>query len=330
MRRYSVFIVILALAAGVGGCAGKQQEAPVSETRILLDTYCTLTVYGTIDPALLEEAFSLCAEYEAMLSMRLEGSDVWRINHAGGAAVTVAPETIEVIKAGLVFGGLSAGLFDITIGRVSTLWDFTNDPHVPSRTELEQARATVDYRDVVVDGDTVRLKSDEAWLDLGGIAKGYIADRLAAFLKERGVTGAVVDLGGDVAIVGAKPDGSPWLIGVRRPFGARNELLGIIEAGEASVVSSGIYERQFIEDGVIYHHILYPNTGMPAETDVVGATLVAENSAAGDALSTMALLVGSDRAPDLLGAAPGFIGALLMLENGELVQIGDINFRLLE
>ena len=334
-------LTIILLVAAFVGCSGgapasqsppgAQSDAlPVSETRLFLSTFCTLTLYGEHDSSLLEEAFDLCAEYDALFSRTLEGSDVWRINHAGGAAVIVAPETIEVIKAGVGFGEISEGMFDITIGRVSALWDFSNDPHLPSEAELADARAGVDYRQVSIEGDTVRLLDAEAWLDLGGIAKGYIANRVADYLVERGVTGAVIDLGGDVAVIGEKPDGSPWLVGVRKPFGGKDDLIGIIETAEASVVTSGIYQRMFQENGIIYHHILDPFTGTPSGTDVVSAAVVVQDSAVGDALSTIAVLVGSEAAPGIFAQTPGFIGAILMLESGELMQLGDIDFLTLD
>ena len=327
MRRVFVVFLSICIALALAGCVEKQLPAPISETRVLLDTYCTITIYGKHETSLLDEAFDLCAEYEEMLGINVAGSDVWRINHAVGEAVAVAPQTVEVIMAGLGYGELSEGFFDITVGRLSTLWGFSGETSVPSEAEIEAALLSVGYRQVSVEGDTVRLSNPDIWLDLGGIAKGYIADQVALFLKERGVAGAVIDLGGDVAVVGGKPDGSPWLVGVRQPFGEHGDLLGVIETGEASVVTSGVYERQFVENGVTYHHILDPFTGRPARSDVTGATVVAEGAAAGDALSTIAVLLGSDRAAGVFANAPGFVGALLVLDSGELLQFGDIDFR---
>jgi len=322
----SVLIVFVLSAAALTGCAPSRGTEPVIETRLLLDTYCTITVYGANAAALLDEAFDMCAEYEALFSITLEGSDVWRVNHAGGSPVNVAPQTAELIRLGLEYGAYSRGLFDITIGRVSRLWDFSGDTSIPSADELGAAVLTVDYTRVDIDGNTVSLRNPEAWIDLGGIAKGYIAGKIADFLIEGGAKGAVIDLGGDVAIAGEKPDGKPWRLGVRQPYSDRGELMGVIEAGEASVVTSGIYERQFEENGVLYHHIIDPSTGFPVITDIISATVVASSSTAGDALSTIALLAGSEIAPYLLSRAPGFTGAVLLLESGELLEIGDINF----
>ena len=325
MRKTFVFILIMLLLFS-SGCAGERVAEPVGETRILLDTVCNLSIYGVPDDSLVEDAFLLCAEYEALFSISAEGSDIWQINHAKGGSVKTDPQTAAVVSAGLEYGRFSGGMFDITIGRLSTLWNFKGNASVPTNTELDEARSTVDFRQVIVEGDTVRLTNPDTWLDLGGIAKGFIADKLAEYVMERGAAGAVIDLGGDVIVAGEKPDGSPWRLGVRKPFGAQNELLGVVETEGASVVTSGIYERQFEEDGVLYHHILDPTTGMPVRSDVVSVTVVAENTMIGDALSTIILLVGSKRAAELAVQAPEFIGALLVLDSGEIMELGDISF----
>ncbi|MDR0490063.1 MAG: FAD:protein FMN transferase [Oscillospiraceae bacterium] len=326
MKRYrkSLFFVVIMLAAVFGGCALKEYQKPVSETRLLLNTVCTITLYGAQDKLLLTEALDLCEEYEAMFSMTSEGSDIWRVNHAEGNPVAVSPQTAEVIAAGLRFGNLSDGMFDITVGRLSALWDFSGNPSVPSALALAAALETVDYRNVTLDGNTVRLAYPGAWVDLGGIAKGYIADRLAAFLKIRGAEGAVIDLGGNVYVVGEKPNGKPWRVGVRKPSGGSSGFVGTIETGEASVVTSGIYERQFESDGVMYHHILDPTDGMPVKSDVVSATVVTESSMLGDVLSTLIVLLGSESVPALLDSFPELHGAALVLDDGDLLQFGDI------
>ena len=365
--------------AGIPGSssAGAANTASVSDTRIMLDTVCTITVYCSGDSnasvstsanagnavngaastgandadidatdgnagasaganasakttaaGLLEEAFKLCASYEAMFSTGMESSYVCMINRSRGEPVTVPPQVIEVISKGLVFGELSGGMFDVTIGRLTSLWDFKGNASVPSDVDLKTARETVDYTKVTVDADdnTIQLKNPETWLDFGGIAKGYIADRIAAFLMENGASAAVVDLGGDVVVAGSKPDGSVWHIGIRKPFGGQSELMGAIETTGAAIVTSGIYERQFEENGVLYHHILDPSTGMPVRSDVVSATVVAENAMAGDALSTVILLVGSARAAELTGQVQEFIGALLVTDGGGLIELGETGF----
>jgi len=327
MRKSIVFILVILMLPAYCGCAKKQPLAqPVSETRLMLDTVCTVTVYDPPDQSIVTGALDLCEKYNETLSISWEGGDLWNINHAGGAPVTVDQQTADVIKEGLDYGDFSGGMFDITIGKVSTLWDFTGNPAVPSAPDLAAALETVDYRKVTVTGDTVRLSNPKTWLDLGGIAKGYIADQLAAYLKGRGVNAAIIDLGGNIYTVGAKPDGSPWRVGIKQPFEGGSEIIGALSTGEASIVTSGIYERQFVQDGVMYHHILDPATGMPVKSDLISATIVTSNSSIGDALSTIVILAGSANAKTLLDKAPGVIGAVLMRDDGQLIQYGNIDF----
>lgn len=325
-KRVIIYLLLLSTALALTSCGGSNNPRPISETRLLLDTVCTVTLYDPPDRAMLEEALDLCAEFEEMFSRTIEGSDVWRINHAGGAPVAVSGHTIDIIRSALEFGSFSGGCFDITIGRLCALWDFSGDPAVPSVNALAEARATVGFRGVNIDGGTVRLENPQTWLDLGGIAKGYIADRLADFLRGRGVKSALIDLGGNIVTVGMKHGGEPWRIGVNDPFGGRSAIIGSIGVGEASLVTSGIYERQFTEDGVTYHHIIDPETGMPAESDVASVTIVSEISFIGDALSTIAILLGSEKTLEFLASFPGVMGAVLVLRSGEIVQFGDIDF----
>jgi len=328
-----VLIPVLGLLFLLGSCAKSQAYEQVSEARLLLDTVCTITIHdsdGSFDAEaladILDRAFEICRELEKLFSITIEGSDIWRINHAGGEPVEVDSHTIEVIKAGLEFGGLSGGMFDITIGRLSRLWDFGSSNRVPKTSEIDEAQMTVDYRQLNINGNFVQLDNAEAWIELGAIAKGYIADRIAEYLLEQGVTSALIDLGRDIFTIGSRGDGSEWRIGVAKPFDSKNEYVGVLEITEASVVSSGIYERGFEEAGVWYHHILNPQTGMPARSDVVSATVIAKSAVVGEGLSTIAVLAGSEKASELLAQVPGFIGAVLVLENEEVVTLGDVRF----
>jgi len=334
-----VFLVFFVLITGIfgTGCAEKQQGVQISETRLLLDTYCTITIHGDINSELLDEAFAICAELEALFSITIEGSDVWQINHNLGEFIVVNPRTLEVINAGLDFGELSEGMFDISLGRLTRLWDFgSGERNIPTDAEIIAALGAGSYKNIHIsgdkdivwieppdDGDDGGVGSVGIWIDLGAIAKGYIADKIAGFLIERGVSGAMIDLGGDVVTVGNRQDGNPWRIALRKPFGSMDDWIGIVEASNVAVVSSGIYERQFEVDGVLYHHILDPNTGMPAETDVVSAVVIAESGIAGEGLSTIAVLAGSDRAPEYFEKVPGFICAVLVLSDGEILVFGD-------
>jgi len=333
MASLGMLIIIFAIM----GCSNEQELGEVSDTRFLLDTFCSITIFAPDNEAalaeaalLLEEAFALLEYYESLFSISIEGSDIWRINHAGGMPTAVSPETIEILEAGIVYGRLSRGLFDITVGRLTSLWDFSGEAGLPSEPDLMQAVMTVDYQNIIIDGNTITLLNSETWIDLGGIAKGFILDSLSKLMIERGVLGAVIDLGGDVAVVGERGENRLWRLGVRHPFGGEFGLLGIIEIPEAASITSGIYQRQFELDGISYHHILNPRTGMPTNSDIASATVIINSALVGDALTSVIVQVGSERAAELIAETPGVLGAILVLRSGEVVVIGDISFELIE
>ena len=183
------------------------------------------------------------------------------------------------------------------------MWNFTGeDPSVPPQEEIDAALPAVDYRNIHIDGNRVTLADPGAAIDLGGIAKGYIADKLAEVLMDKGVESAVINLGGNVETVGAKADGSSWTVGIERPYSGRTELMGKVSLDDGTLVTSGIYERNFEEDGVLYHHVLDPDTGYPAESDLEAVTIMAVrgNSAFCDGLSTVCLMLGKDEAMQLV------------------------------
>lgn len=317
------------------GCASKTQE-PVTKQSFYFDTVCAISVYDTEDmdeekaAEAIKAAFDECKRYESLLSRTKEGSDIYRINEAQGAPVECDPETIEVIRKGLYYSELSEGAFDITIGKVSDLWDFhAEDPQVPDEEALAEACSTVGWEKVQIEGNTVKLTDARTHIDLGGIAKGYIADRLCEELEQNGVTSAIISLGGNIACVGNKHDGEggkPFRIGIEKPYSEQTEVLGVVDAEDETVVTSGIYQRYFEKDGVMYHHILDATTGYPAESDVVGVTLKAEKgrSADCDALATIYLIKGSEEAARL--AKEDGIDIFMVLTDGSYVSSEGMGF----
>ncbi len=260
-----------------------------SDTRFLLDTAVSLT--ADCDGETLEAAFKLCEELEAMLSRTKKSSDISRINAANGAT-SVSTDTEDLVRRALYFGQLSGGKFDITICPVSELWDFKNQV-VPDRDEISAALKSVDYEGVTVENSTVN--AGDKRLDLGGIAKGYIADRLLDFFKEQGVKSGKLDLGGNLVVFGERD----YNIGIVKPF-SENTLAATLRLRNKCVVTAGVYERCFENDGRLYHHILDPETGYPAETDLYSATVIGGSAADCDALSTACILLGREKAAELI------------------------------
>lgn len=278
------------------------------------DTLVTITLYGAPE-GMMDEALAACERYEQLLSKTIEGSDVYRINAAKGASVTVDPETWEILRRAKEISALTEGAFSVTIAPLSAMWDFTKGTNrMPTEEERIAALPLVDDSAIQLgEGWTVTLPAG-AQVDLGGIAKGYIADQLAALLRGR-VYGAIISLGGNTYVIGDKPDGSYNTIGVQDPWNATGALEGVILAKNISAVTSGTYERGFAgTDGTWYHHILDPETGLPAETDLVSATLMMESSMTADAMATAFIVMGSERALQL--AAEQGVDAVFIKADG--------------
>lgn len=289
-----------------------QSGLPVTGTQFCFDTVVSITLEDgnglTPDHAeqLLEQCFAMCRAYEDMFSRTREGSDVWRINHSGGAPVKVSDDTLSVIRTALEYSRLSDGMLDITIAPAKDLWDFTPDGahSLPSGDSLQKALAHVDYRNVLIQDDTVTLSDPESAIDLGCIAKGYIADRLKGYLMAEGVTSGILNLGGNVLTIGGKPSGDPFVLGIRRPFAGSNDSIAAIETSGQSLVSSGVYERYFVLNGTRYHHLLNPRTGMPQDNHLLSVTILSDSSTDGDALSTVCFLLGAEKGMELIETLP--------------------------
>ncbi|MEQ2637667.1 FAD:protein FMN transferase [Paratractidigestivibacter faecalis] len=283
-------------------------DSPQTATIFVFDTVVQMSALCSEE--LMDSLVERCTYFENHFSRTVEGSDVWNVNHAKGKPVEVATETAEVISAALVYSEASGGLFDITIGAVSSLWDF-DEGVKPEDDAIQAALPHVDWRGVEVEGNAVTLTDPEAMIDLGGIAKGYIADDLVRMLRDGGCSQASLSLGGNVYVLGQSYDGDPWNVGVQDPNGADNDVIATVEATDASVVTSGLYERDFEQDGVLYYHILDPKTGYPVETDLASASIKSERSLDGDAYSTILFLMGRDAALDLLNTDDRFSGVLV-------------------
>ena len=310
--------VMIAGTAGLTGC--KKNAEPVSRSSFLLNTFVTVTLYDSQDEAILDGCIELCSDYERLLSKTLEGSEVYRMNHreAGQRTFTVSDSTARVLARGLEYSRISQGAFDITIEPLSSLWDFTgNDPQVPREQEIEAQLNKVGYENVTLEGNVVTFSNDETTIDLGAIAKGFIADEMKAYLESEGVGSAVINLGGNILCVGGRPDGKPFKIGLQKPYATHTETVASLEITGMSVVSSGVYERHFIKDGVNYHHILNPSTGYPYENGLEQVSIISSESVDGDGLSTTCFALGLEKGMALIESMDGIYGVFIT-NDGEL------------
>ena len=288
-------LLILCCLLPLFGCAS---EIARSAAGFACDTVVTVTAYAPQE--IVDGTLQVIADYESVLSRTVEGSDVWKLNHAEGAPVEVHPETAALLRLAVEIGEKSEGAFDATIAPASALWDFSADhPELPDPDALRAAITRVDYRNIVIDGNTVTLQNG-AEIDLGGIAKGFIADRVAEYLHGQGVKSACINMGGNVVTIGTKPNGGLWTVGVRDPNGTPEQSEEVLELKDAAVVTSGNYERFFLKDGVRYHHILDPNTGMPVSNGLASVTIIGARSDLCDALSTACFVCGEKKSRALL------------------------------
>ena len=329
MKR-KIFALLPLLLCLLTGC--RKESAIFSKTGLYFDTAITVSLYADASreaqcQKVLEDVMEKCAFYEALLSPTAKGSDVYRINHAGGEWVTVSDETVSLLYTALNYCNMTEGRIDITIAPVKALWSF--DPEdknasLPDKFLLADALSHVDYRNVEIKGNQVRLQDPQASIDLGFIAKGFIADEIKALLIAEKADNALIDLGGNILVLGEKPDGSPFRIGIQKPFAAKGEYSAVIEASDKNsacntVVTSGIYERYCKIDGTIYHHILDARTGYPARTELSGVTILTTSGVNADALSTTCMVMGLDWSIELISSTNG-VDAIFITEDGRLID----------
>ena len=267
------------------GCTGKLEN---KDTRFLFDTVVTLTANCSNET--LDGAFELCENYEKLLSRTVQDSEVYTLNNTEGF-VEVSDDTLGIIEKSLYYANLSNGKFDITIYPVSSLWDF-NKQIIPSRDEISDALKNVDYQSIKIEGNKINLNGRQ--IDLGGIAKGYVADRLSEYFKEMKVSEGIIDLGGNLLVFGDRD----YTVGIKQPFS--DELAATLKMRNKTVVTSGTYERYIPADIKLYHHILDPDTGYACDTDLTSATIIGNSSMDADALSTVCILIGLENAQKLI------------------------------
>lgn len=287
---------------------------PISISSIKLNTAVQITIYDSQDKSLLDDCLALCDRYELIFSRTNENSELYKLNHRkdtsdkdpnadgqtipypiSGTADTwhISEDLASLLSQGLSITRESDGAFDIAIAPLTSLWDFTaEDPKVPDDAAIQKALPLCSSDGVTIDDQDITLPSDDIQFDVGAIAKGYIADRMKDLLVKKGVNSAIINLGGNVLCIGSKPDGTPFKVGIQKPFADRNETEAVMDITGKSVVSSGIYERCFKQNGKLYHHILNPKTGFPYDNSLISVTIISDQSVDGDALSTTCFALG--------------------------------------
>ena len=320
-RVFSCLIVFFLLSAceAAGDRSGGTEEAE-TVSFFAMDTYMEFRVYGEAG----DGAREIVQEIERRVSVTDPDSEIARLNHR--ETDTVSPETAELLETALDLCRFSGGALDISIYPVVRAWGFTEREleagkryPVPSVAETDALIQRVDYAKILLDGDRVTLP-EEMEIDLGGIAKGYAGREAAAYLRRQGVQSALLNLGGNVQTVGAKPDGSPWRVAVQDP--ELGGYAGIVEIVDRAAVTSGGYQRYFTGT-----HIMDPSTGRPARNGLISATVVAEDGALCDALSTALFVMGPEKAEAFWRQrGDRDFGMVLITEDGEILVTPDLSF----
>ena len=273
-----------------------------------MDTDISFRIHGENAGRALNKVKAELSRLENKLSRFIQDSEVSRINQfAGKAAVAVSSETYEVLSSAIRFGEISEGLFDITVTPLVDLWDYKHSYHVPEEGEVQRTMALVNFHDLILNSKdkTAALRNEGQSIDLGGIGKGYAGDRCINILQDSGISSGFVNIGGNVSTLGNRPEGSAWSVGIRNPR-YENCLLGAVRVTGKAVVTSGDYERYFIDlDGIRRSHILNPVTGYPTESGLISVSVIYDSATVGDALSTAVFTGGIEKGLGYLAHYPG-------------------------
>jgi len=318
-----IVLLIICLLLSVS-CA--QQET--TRTDFALGTVCSVTLYENGRKNIYDEIFSRVREIENLMSVNISASDVSRVNAAAGIEpVQIKEDTFKVIERAVYFAELSGGAFDPAVGPLVSLWDISGKPRVPSKEEINSVLPLINWRNIKMDArlKSVYLTQRGMSLDLGGIAKGYAADEAAEIIKSYKINRAKIDFGGNIIMIGARLDKNPWRVGVQYPGENRGSIIGILQIPEKTVVTSGVYERNFEKNGVFYHHLLSVTDGYPVNNNLLSVTIIADVSMDADALSTAVFVLGYEKGLSLLESY-GDAQAVFVFKDNSVIATPGIDF----
>ncbi len=322
MRKIGLAFLPLLLSVSILSSCSEQKL--FTKSFFAMDTFCSVSVYSLQNDQenLLENSETLCREFENILSKKIISSDVYKINQSKGNPVEVSDETIKLLNLSNKYMKLTNGAFDITIGALSDLWDFKNINVPPSDDKILNALKTISSYNIIIEGNTVKTINGSS-LDLGAIAKGYIADKTAMYLRDEGVESAILDFGGSITLIGQKPTGDFWNVGIRKPFKDDKSALATLSVkSDKSIVTSGVYQRYFEYNNKIYHHIISPQTGSPTENDLLSVTIIGDYAADCDALATGCMVMGLEKGLELIESLEQFEAVFVTTENKIIISSG--------
>lgn len=307
-KRLILISITICFLCFLTGC--QKAVSPSSTSGFFFDTFVVTTVYDECSAETLNGIQELCSYYESLFSPTVEGSDIWKINHAGGSPVSVSEETAALLTKGLYYSELTDGIFDITIHPVSSLWNFHESGSVPDANIISDALSHVCYKNLHVENNIVTLTDPLASVDVGALAKGYIADKIKSYLREQGISSALINLGGNICLLGSKPDGTPFVLGIEKPF-SDGEVLQSLRVSNTNLVTSGVYERYFYEGDILQHHLLDGRTGYPLQNHLYSVSILGPDGLECDLLSTVCFLLGEEKGLSFLEQIDGYEGCFI-------------------
>ncbi len=323
-------VMLLISLVFITGCSSANVSSePITKTTLQFGTIIQITVFDPADEDALNRALNHMAILENELSTTVSKSDISKFNTSAVGEITPLGKHAEkIIDRSLHFTKISNGKFDITIQPLVELWGIgTEFAQVPSQLEIESLLPKVDasklaFRKSTESAPATLSKTEEGiQIDLGAIAKGYAADEAIRILKEEGVSKALVNLGGNVYALGSK-EGFPWKVGVQDPLQSQGSMVGVVEVIDQAVITSGVYERFYEEDGIRYHHILDPDTGHPLNNEILGITIITPSATDGDALSTVIYSLGLEKGMEMVESLDDVEAIFIMRDNTIYVSTG--------
>lgn len=293
-------------------------NASASRDIFAMDTYMTVTAYGSQCEEAVEAAVNEINRLDALISIGDENSEIYKVNEAGSGILS--PEIGYLVERSLDLYESTGGLFDIAIYPVMEEWGFISQNYkVPDENTLADLLTLTDASRIHYNEESgeIAFDVDNMKIDLGGITKGYTSAKVMEIYKEYGVTSGLVSLGGNVQLLGTKTDGSLWRVAIQSPDD-ENDYIGVLSARDVAVITSGGYERYFEENGIKYHHIIDPRTGYPADSGLVSVTIVSEDGTLADGLSTSLFIMGKDQAIEYWRQHSDEFDTILVDENNEI------------
>lgn len=329
MNKKFLIIIFLIITVGISGCISEENNKKARKTEFLMGTVAEVILYGDEEDLAKEKRDKVFTKVFDEIRNLEEKFSVEKINKEH--PITLDEEKTYLLRKSLYFSEITDGAFDITVAPLVKLWNISpgEDNKVPEKEEIDKVISLVNYKKIkIVAPGIIHMEDKGMFVDFGGIAKGYAADKVALILREEDINSGIINLGGNVYAFGEKT----WKFGIQDPFMKRGDFLGIVSLKNQSLVTSGIYERYFEANGKIYHHIFDTKTGYPVENELLSVSVISEKSLDGDALSTAAFALGLDKGIKLLEDYQGAEG-IFVTKNNEIFLTSGISkedFQLVE